>query len=289
MYVIAEHGIQISLAGISFSAPSWATNVSCPALTSVLSRSGTCGFFSSTCRSMFASGEIAHTPSRYTVLLSCLSTESCTITCSVTADRAQPTCPKSLFIAIDRLRSPLFPPWLLVASQAELLQCECPLLLLECFNVPLTKVILIRSLGLCGVYMIRIRLIIDESLLLLECSIYLRSPDQVTLRRLHDPPAAIESRHRLSSAASSYKLRATSSCSVRNTQHTKLDWTSLSDAHETFRSTVVLLHKIVIRGLSSGDKSWSLFFKTFEKKKLYNVKITTLRLTIYKHNNLHNI
>ena len=106
--LIAEHGIRISLAWVSVSAPSWATNVSYPALTSVLSRSGTCGFFSLICRSMYASGKVAYTPSRYTVLLSCLSTKSCTIMCSVTADCAQPTCPKSLFIAIDKLRSPVF-------------------------------------------------------------------------------------------------------------------------------------------------------------------------------------
>ena len=85
------------------SAPSWATNVSYPALTSVLSRSGTCGFFSSTCRSMFASGEVAYTPSRYTVFLSVLNLARHG---SVTADRAQPTCPKSFFIVIDRLHSP---------------------------------------------------------------------------------------------------------------------------------------------------------------------------------------
>ena len=66
----------------------------------------TCGFFSSIGQSMFASGEVAHTPSRYTVLPSCLSTDSCTVMCSVTVDFAQPTCPKSLIIAIDRLRSP---------------------------------------------------------------------------------------------------------------------------------------------------------------------------------------
>ena len=89
------------------SAPSWATNVSYQALTSVLLRTGICGFFSSTCRSMFASGEVAYTPSRYTVLLSCLSTNLARHGL-VTADRAQPTCPKSLFIAIDKLRSPAF-------------------------------------------------------------------------------------------------------------------------------------------------------------------------------------
>jgi hypothetical protein len=139
------------------------------ALTSVLSRSGTCGIFSSIGQSMFASGEVAHTPSRYTVLPSCLSTESCTVMCSVTADRAQPTCPKSLFIAIDRLRSP---PFLLGFSwplEPSTCNANVSLLLLECFNVLLIQATLIRSLGLCGVFMTRIRLIIDESILLLEC------------------------------------------------------------------------------------------------------------------------
>ena len=152
-----------------------AAHVSCPALTSVPSRSGTCGFFSSTCRSMFASGEVAHTPSRYTVLLSCLSTESCTVMCSVTADRFEThivfyaaNVSNSLFIAIDKLRSPAF----LLGSSWPLEPSTCnanvSLLLLECFNVPLIQAILIRSLGLCGVFMTRIRLIIEESLLLLE-------------------------------------------------------------------------------------------------------------------------
>ena len=85
------------------------------ALTSVLSRSSTCGFFSSICRSMFASGEIASYPvtvrlGSSSIMDLCPSTESCTVMCSVTADRFETfysaTMPNSLFTAIKRLLSP---------------------------------------------------------------------------------------------------------------------------------------------------------------------------------------
>ena len=110
--LIAEHGIQICITGVS---------VFCSIMGKecVTSSTDVCAVTLGYMRVLLIDlninvcvGSYSFIPRHGTqFLLSCLSTESCTITCSVTADRlehslcsAQPTCPKLHFIAIDKLR-----------------------------------------------------------------------------------------------------------------------------------------------------------------------------------------
>ena len=128
------------------------------ALTSVLSRSGTCGFFSSIGQSMLASGESAS----YLVTIrlgcgpvvgSCLSTESCTFVCSVTADRYAANTFNSSVVTVGRFSSHAF---LLGSSwPLEPSACKSNLTCLRlpsphrsekpCISIPLIQAILIRS------------------------------------------------------------------------------------------------------------------------------------------------